>query len=108
MAVTSLILGTGLSNIYGKFAVNPSDPENALIAYKQQEYNVGAIQVLYFLPLVRSLKWLLSSSKESRGRALNPLQGAGHIKTPARGRPQAGPAASLPVKEVPTVLAIGL
>lgn len=47
MAVTSLILGSGLSNIYGKFAVNPSDPENALIAYKQHQYNVGAIQVAF-------------------------------------------------------------
>lgn len=44
VAVTSLILGSGLSDIYGKFAVNPSDPENALIGYKQQQYNVGAIQ----------------------------------------------------------------
>ncbi|PSC76083.1 sulfate transporter [Micractinium conductrix] len=49
--VTSLILGTGLSDIYGKFAVNPSDPENALIAYKQQEYNVGAIQVAFIAGL---------------------------------------------------------
>lgn len=108
MAVTSLILGTGLSDIYGKvrqltslqpppctrapparmaastrrppptspthphpcphpthallpppcspascsqFAVNPSDPENALIAYKQQQYNVGAIQVAFLAGL---------------------------------------------------------
>ena len=47
VAVTSLILGTGLSDIYGKFAVNPSDPENALIGYKQHQYNVGAIQVAF-------------------------------------------------------------
>ena len=45
MAVTSLILGSGLTNIYGNFASNPSDPADALIAAKQQQYNVGAIQV---------------------------------------------------------------
>lgn len=34
-----------------QFAVNPSDPENALIAYKQHQYNVGAIQVAFLAGL---------------------------------------------------------
>jgi hypothetical protein len=68
VAVTSLILRSGLSDIYGKFGVNPSDPKNALIAYKQQQYNVGAIQVAFLAGLFYTGAYLMGRERRARSR----------------------------------------
>lgn len=47
VAVTSLLLGTGLSDIFGNFQINPSDPSDALQATLQERYNHAAIQVAF-------------------------------------------------------------
>ena len=55
MAVTSLLLGSGLSNIFGNFQINPSDPGDALEAALQDRYNRAAIQVAFFAGLLYTL-----------------------------------------------------
>jgi sulfate transporter 4 len=51
VAVTSLLLGSGLSNIFGNFQINPSDPGDALQQALQTEYNHAAIQVAFLAGL---------------------------------------------------------
>ena len=59
VAVTSLLLGSGLSNIYGNFLINPSDPQDALEQTWQQRYNEGAIGVAFIAALFYTLVGLL-------------------------------------------------
>ena len=47
VAVTSLLLGSGLTRIFGDFQINPSHPDNAYQAALQERYNHGAIQVSF-------------------------------------------------------------
>lgn len=47
VAVTSLLLGSGLSRIYGDFSINPSFPLDAYQASLQERYNRGAIQISF-------------------------------------------------------------
>ena len=47
VAVTSLLLGNGLSNMFGNFDINPSAPQDALEAALQMEYNHAAIQIAF-------------------------------------------------------------
>lgn len=59
VAVTSLLLGSGLSNIFGNFQINPSDPGDALEAALQDRYNRAAIQVAFFAGLFYTLIGIL-------------------------------------------------
>ena len=47
VAVTSLLLGSGLTRIFGDFQINPSQPNDAYEAALQERYNHGAIQVSF-------------------------------------------------------------
>lgn len=47
VAVTSLLLGSGLSGVFGDFTINPSHPNDAYEAAVQQNYNHGAIQISF-------------------------------------------------------------
>lgn len=59
VAVTSLILGSGLSNIFGNFQINPSDPGDALQVALQDRYNRAAIQVAFIAGLFYTAVGLL-------------------------------------------------
>lgn len=66
VAVTSLLLGSGLTEILGEFSVNPSQPNDAYEAALQQRYNRAAIQVsvlagaFYTLIGLFRLGWLVN------------------------------------------------
>lgn len=47
VAVTSLLLGSGLTQIYGDFSINPSHPNDAFQAALQEKFNHGAIQISF-------------------------------------------------------------
>lgn len=47
VAVTSLLLGSGLTRVFGDFNINPSNPNDAYEAALQERYNHGAIQISF-------------------------------------------------------------
>lgn len=47
VAVTSLILGAGLTHIYGDFSINPSHPNDRYEATLQERFNHGAVQISF-------------------------------------------------------------
>ena len=47
VAVTSLLLGDGLSRMFGEFSINPSHPQDEYEAALQDRYNKAAIQVAF-------------------------------------------------------------
>lgn len=47
VAVTSLLLGSGLTSILGEFSINPSNPNDAYEAALQERFNHAAIQVSF-------------------------------------------------------------
>jgi sulfate transporter 4 len=59
VAVTSLLLGSGLSGIFGNFQINPSDPGDALEQALQDRYNRGAIQVAFIAGLIYTVIGIL-------------------------------------------------
>lgn len=52
VAVTSLLLGSGLTNMFGDFSINPSAPNDAFQAAVQHNYNKAAIQVGFIAGLI--------------------------------------------------------
>lgn len=47
VAVTSLLLGSGLSSMLGDFSINPSNPSDMYEAALQDRYNKAAVQVAF-------------------------------------------------------------
>jgi len=66
VAVTSLLLGSGLTSIFGDFSVNPSNPYDAYQASLQARYDKGAIRVSFLAGLMYTgigllrLGWLVN------------------------------------------------
>jgi sulfate transporter 4 len=52
VAVTSLLLGSGLTGIFGEFQINPSDPYDAYQVDLQDRFNRGAIQISFLAGLM--------------------------------------------------------
>jgi hypothetical protein len=115
VAVTSLLLGSGLSGIFGDFQINPSDPSDALQALLQERYNHAAIQVAFIAGVIYTgigllrMGWVVNilsvpvvsgfmtvSSAARRRGALPPPRARGRVHRAAGARPDGCPPAPLP------------